>query len=106
MESTLIIYSGTQVAKLVIVALQYLLLSQYNPTLHFKAAIVIMKQNFDRTKLHPKIVNEDIIKWRTDEKFDFILIDAPCSATGTIRKNPDLIHIKDKKDINSHINTQ
>ena len=71
-----------------------------------KKRIVIMKQNFDRTKLHPKIVNEDIIKWRTDEKFDFILIDAPCSATGTIRKNPDLIHIKDKKDINSHIDTQ
>ena len=65
-----------------------------------------MQENFDRTKLQSTIINQDILKWDTEEKFEFILIDAPCSATGTIRKNPDLIHIKDAGELDSHLNTQ
>ena len=65
-----------------------------------------MQENFDRTKLQSTIINQDILKWDTNEKFEFILIDAPCSATGTIRKNPDLMHIKEAGELDDHLNTQ
>ena len=71
-----------------------------------KKRIRLMQENFDRTKLHSTIINQDILKWNTDEKFEFILIDAPCSATGTIRKNPDLMYIKDAEELDDHLKTQ
>ena len=71
-----------------------------------KKRIRLMQENFDRTKLNSTIINQDILKWDTNEKFEFILIDAPCSATGTIRKNPDLLHIKNAEELDNHLNTQ
>ena len=71
-----------------------------------KKRIRLMQENFDRTKLYSTIINQDILKWDTNEKFEFILIDAPCSATGTIRKNPDLMHIKNAEELDNHLNTQ
>ena len=65
-----------------------------------------MKDNFQRTGLKPEIICADVLKWHPEKKYDFILLDAPCSATGTIRKNPDLIHIKDQQDIKSNIKLQ
>ena len=64
-----------------------------------KKRIGTMQENFQRTQLKPKIICADILKWTSDKKYDFILLDAPCSATGTIRKNPDLIHIKEQHDL-------
>ena len=71
-----------------------------------KKRIKLMQKNFDRTQLQSTIINQDILKWNPDEKFEFILIDAPCWATGTIRKNPDLMHIKDATEIDDHISVQ
>ena len=71
-----------------------------------KTRIATMKENFQRTKSNPKIICDDVLKFKTNKKFDFILLDAPCSATGTIRKNPDLIHIKDKNDIYRNLRLQ
>ncbi|HKJ61640.1 MAG TPA: MFS transporter, partial [Hyphomicrobiales bacterium] len=36
----------------------------------------------------------DLLQWTPDRQFDAILLDAPCSATGTIRRHPDLPHLK------------
>lgn len=47
-------------------------------------------ENLRRTKLSAKIVTADAVRWAPEEKFDVILLDAPCSATGTIRRHPDL----------------
>ena len=71
-----------------------------------KARISVMKENFNRTNLNPEIICADILNWEPKEKYDFVLLDAPCSATGTIRKNPDLIHIKEKQDITKNISLQ
>ncbi|MDC3111214.1 RsmB/NOP family class I SAM-dependent RNA methyltransferase [bacterium] len=71
-----------------------------------KKRVETMKKNFQRTKLKPEIICADILKWGSDKKYDFILLDAPCSATGTIRKNPDLIHIKDQDDLKKNIHLQ
>ena len=37
--------------------------------------------------------------WQPEEQFDAILLDAPCSSTGTIRRHPDIPYLKSDKDI-------
>jgi len=51
-----------------------------------------LSQNLARTELDAEIVVADALDWRPDAPFDAILVDAPCSATGTIRRHPDLPH--------------
>ena len=41
----------------------------------------------------------DASKWAPAEKFDAILIDAPCSGTGTLRRHPDIAWLKDEEDV-------
>jgi 16S rRNA (cytosine967-C5)-methyltransferase len=41
------------------------------------------------------------LKWNPDTQADIVLLDAPCSATGTIRRHPDLPYIRTPKDIKS-----
>ena len=45
-----------------------------------------------RTGLAAKVVVADALSWETERKFDAILLDAPCSATGTCRRHPDVLH--------------
>jgi 16S rRNA (cytosine967-C5)-methyltransferase len=54
--------------------------------------------NFARLKLHASIVVADAVNFRM-EPFDAILVDAPCLATGTIRRHPDIAWIKKPRDI-------
>jgi 16S rRNA (cytosine967-C5)-methyltransferase len=58
-----------------------------------------MKENLHRLGLQTEIVTKDIMQWSPAKTFDVVLLDAPCSATGTIRRHPDLAHIKDSSDI-------
>ncbi len=44
-------------------------------------------------------VSADILAWSTDKTFDAVLLDAPCTSTGTIRRHPDLLHLKRQGDI-------
>lgn len=69
-----------------------LLSKNLNVTLNDKSKrkIQTLKSNLNRLKFNPKVLNKDFIKFDKNEKFDFIIIDAPCSAIGTIRKNPEI----------------
>ncbi|TCH98943.1 rRNA cytosine-C5-methylase [Roseococcus sp. SYP-B2431] len=58
-----------------------------------------LRENMVRLKLAPELVNADVLKWRPDGAFDAILLDAPCTATGTIRRHPDLPYLKQSKDV-------
>ncbi|KFE34038.1 RsmB/NOP family class I SAM-dependent RNA methyltransferase [Thioclava atlantica] len=58
-----------------------------------------LAENLDRTGLSAEIVAADALEWEPDAPFDAILLDAPCSATGTIRRHPDLPFIKDGASI-------
>jgi 16S rRNA (cytosine967-C5)-methyltransferase len=58
-----------------------------------------LRENLTRLGLSAELVQADAASWRPAEKFDAVLLDAPCSATGTIRRHPDVPHIKKAGDI-------
>ena len=51
-----------------------------------------VQQNLARTRLSAKIIAGDALHWEPGELFDAVLLDAPCSATGTCRRHPDVLH--------------
>lgn len=55
--------------------------------------------NLARLGLSAEIVAADILKWAPPEPFDAILLDAPCTATGTIRRHPDIAWLKRPEDV-------
>ena len=55
-------------------------------------------ENIDRTGLDCELIISDALEFKPTEKADIVLLDAPCSATGTMRKNPDLVARTDLKD--------
>lgn len=67
-----------------------------------------LKQNLERVRLADKveIIISDAAAWRPKEAPQFILLDAPCSATGTIRRHPDVSHLKQPEDMERLIHVQ
>jgi len=55
-----------------------------------------LEQNLTRCGLKAQTVIADALSWQTDALFDAILLDAPCYATGTVRRHPELPYIKDE----------
>jgi len=51
-----------------------------------------IEENLTRTKLKADVVVADALRWEPAERFDAILLDAPCTATGTCRRHPDVLH--------------
>jgi len=58
-----------------------------------------LHENLARTGLTATVVTADALHWQPETLFDAVLLDAPCSATGTIRRHPDLPFIKDGSEI-------
>ncbi len=58
-----------------------------------------LEENLERLDMKATIVCDDACKWHTNRLFDAIIIDAPCSATGTIRRHPDLPWLKEEQDM-------
>ena len=50
-----------------------------------------LEENLARTGLQAEIVVADAAAWEDARRFDAILLDAPCSATGTFRRHPDVL---------------
>jgi 16S rRNA (cytosine967-C5)-methyltransferase len=58
-----------------------------------------VEANLARTGLAARTVVADALEWQPEAAFDAILLDAPCSATGTIRRHPDLPFVKDGSEV-------
>ncbi|MBS0548594.1 MAG: methyltransferase domain-containing protein [Proteobacteria bacterium] len=56
-------------------------------------------ENLARSGLSAELVTSDASKWTTGEKFDAVLLDAPCSGTGTLRRHPDIAWLKSDEDV-------
>ncbi|CAM3452156.1 RsmB/NOP family class I SAM-dependent RNA methyltransferase [Paracoccus nototheniae] len=63
-------------------------------------------ENLTRCGLSAELVPSDVLDWRPATLFDAVLLDAPCSATGTIRRHPDLPFIRDGHGIAELIELQ
>ena len=61
--------------------------------------MVRVGENLARAGLAAELVTADAAKWTPAEKFDAILLDAPCSGTGTLRRHPDIAWLKDEEDV-------
>jgi 16S rRNA (cytosine967-C5)-methyltransferase len=65
-----------------------------------------LAQNLARLRLEATLVEADAADWSPAERFDAVLVDAPCTATGTIRRHPDILHLKRPGDLNRLAATQ
>ncbi len=65
-----------------------------------------LRENLSRMELKAHIVVKDVLEYAPAKAFDAILLDAPCSATGTIRRHPDLPYAKENMQLNTLLNLQ
>jgi 16S rRNA (cytosine967-C5)-methyltransferase len=58
-----------------------------------------LEQNLARTRLSAKVVCADALKLNIREPFDAVLLDAPCTSTGTLRRHPDIAWLRRPDDV-------
>ncbi len=67
------------------------------------ARLARLRENLKRLGLHAETIAADVLEWQPDSAnggaFDAVLLDAPCSSTGTIRRHPDIPWLKSEADI-------
>lgn len=65
-----------------------------------------LRENMARLQMHAELINTDFQTYKHHNFFDAALLDAPCSSTGTINKNSDILWTKGPEDIKSLSNLQ
>ncbi|MCH7937299.1 MAG: methyltransferase domain-containing protein [Proteobacteria bacterium] len=58
-----------------------------------------LSENLRRLGLTAEFITADAVTWRPSQLADMVLVDAPCSATGTIRRHPDVARLKKPDDV-------
>ncbi|MER9443495.1 methyltransferase domain-containing protein [Mesorhizobium sp. M0340] len=64
-----------------------------------KTRLARLTQNLERLGLAAEIVQADLLKYEPKDRFDAVLLDAPCSSTGTVRRHPDVPWTKTAADV-------
>ena len=64
-----------------------------------KARLARLRENLHRLGLDARVVAADACDWRPEAPAEAVLLDAPCSATGTIRRHPDVARLKTPDDV-------
>jgi len=65
-----------------------------------------LQANLKRWQLPVEVINADATAWTPPALFDAVLLDAPCSATGTIRRHPDVARLKRPRDVQTVVQAQ
>ena len=65
-----------------------------------------LRENLARTHLEAELVHGDALRWQPGGAFDAILLDAPCSATGTFRRHPEVLYRARPKIISDNADLQ
>jgi 16S rRNA (cytosine967-C5)-methyltransferase len=65
-----------------------------------------LNANLKRWGLAAEVINADALEWSPPALFDAVLLDAPCSATGTIRRHPDVARLKRPRDVQTVVQAQ
>lgn len=73
---------------------------------HSTARLTRLEENMKRLQLRVEAVTADAAQWRPPAPADAVLLDAPCSATGTLRRHPDAAWLKTPGDIEALIQLQ
>ncbi len=63
--------------------------------------MIRVRDNLSRVGLTADLITADVLTWAPEALYDAVLLDAPCSATGTIRRHPELPFIRGSKDVAS-----
>jgi 16S rRNA (cytosine967-C5)-methyltransferase len=64
-----------------------------------EARLVRVEENLRRTGLVATLLAQDVLSPDLSGEWDMVLLDAPCSATGTIRRHPELPYLKDESQV-------
>ncbi len=70
------------------------------------ARLARLRDNLRHWHLWAELVQADATEWAPGRQFDAVLLDAPCSATGTIRRHPDVPRLKRPRDVRALAETQ
>ena len=66
--------------------------------------VAVLRENLARLRMAAEIIEADLRDYTPPEPAPFVLLDAPCSATGTIRRHPDLPWVKSASDVGACAN--
>ena len=66
----------------------------------------LMQENLKRLKFKCKLTIQDVLTINNKKRFDLIVLDAPCSSIGTIRRHPEIFFRKTSPDFNIIISLQ
>jgi 16S rRNA (cytosine967-C5)-methyltransferase len=70
------------------------------------ARVERLQQNLQRLNYTADLVTSDALDYAPETPFDAVLLDAPCSATGTFRRHPEVVWHRDPADIAGRVTLQ
>lgn len=71
-----------------------------------EARLERLRENLTRLRLDAEMVAADVSAWAPGRVFDAVLLDAPCTATGTLRRHPDILRLKRATDVEALVEVQ
>jgi 16S rRNA (cytosine967-C5)-methyltransferase len=63
------------------------------------ARLARLRENLVRLRLSADVIKADATAWSPGRTFDVVVLDAPCTATGTIRRHPDILRLRHPEDV-------